>query len=209
MIERLPPGVNGILADDTTAFTLVFLKETFYTLIGALLLVVLITYLFLQDWRATLVPSIAIPIALLGTFTFLYPLGYTLNVLTMFGLILVIGSLVDDAIVVVENCQSLMVREGLSAKEAASKSMTQITGAIIATTLVTLACYVPLAFYPGMVGMMYVQFAVTMCISLCLSTVVALVLSPVLCAYILKPPREKPLKIFAPFNATVVAGRRG
>ena len=208
-IERLPPGVNGILADDTTAFTLVFLKETFYTLIGALLLVVLITYLFLQDWRATLVPSIAIPIALLGTFTFLYPLGYTLNVLTMFGLILVIGSLVDDAIVVVENCQSLMVREGLSAKEAASKSMTQITGAIIATTLVTLACYVPLAFYPGMVGMMYVQFAVTMCISLCLSTVVALVLSPVLCAYILKPPREKPLKIFAPFNATVDAGRRG
>ena len=208
-IERLPPGVNGILADDTTAFTLVFLKETFYTLIGALLLVVLITYLFLQDWRATLVPSIAIPIALLGTFTFLYPLGYTLNVLTMFGLILVIGSLVDDAIVVVENCQSLMVREGLSAKEAASKSMTQITGAIIATTLVTLACYVPLAFYPGMVGMMYVQFAVTMCIALCLSTVVALVLSPVLCAYILKPPREKPLKIFAPFNATVDAGRRG
>ena len=208
-IERLPPGVNGILADDTTAFTLVFLKETFYTLIGALILVVLITYLFLQDWRATLVPAIAIPISLLGAFAFLYPLGYTLNVLTMFGLILVIGSLVDDAIVVVENCQSLMAREGLSAKEAASKSMTQITGAIIATTLVTLACYVPLAFYPGMVGMMYVQFAVTMCIALCLSTVVALVLSPVLCAYILKPPREKPLKIFAPFNMTVDAGRRG
>ena len=208
-IERLPPGVNGILADDTTAFTVVFLKETFFTLIGALLLVVLITYLFLQDWRATLVPAIAIPISLLGTFAFLYPLGYTLNVLTMFGLILVIGSLVDDAIVVVENCQSLMVREGLSAKEAASKSMTQITGAIIATTLVTLACYVPLAFYPGMVGMMYVQFAVTMCIALCLSTVVALVLSPVLCAYILKPPRSKPLKIFVPFNYTVDAGRRG
>jgi HAE1 family hydrophobic/amphiphilic exporter-1 len=208
-IERLPPGVNGILADDTTAFTVVFLKETFYTLVGALLLVVLITYLFLQDWRATLVPAIAIPISLLGTFAFLYPLGYTLNVLTMFGLILVIGSLVDDAIVVVENCQSLMAREGLSAKEAASKSMTQITGAIVATTLVTLACYVPLAFYPGMVGMMYVQFAVTMCIALCLSTVVALVLSPVLCAYILKPPREKPLKVFAPFNYTVDAGRRG
>lgn len=208
-IKRLPPGVNGILADDTTAFTVVFLKETFYTLVGALLLVVLITYLFLQDWRATLVPSIAIPISLLATFAFLYPLGYTLNVLTMFGLILVIGSLVDDAIVVVENCQSLMVREGLSAKEAASKSMTQITGAIIATTLVTLACYVPLAFYPGMVGMMYVQFAVTMCIALCLSTVVALVLSPVLCAYILKPPSEKPLKMFAPFNATVDVGRRG
>ena len=206
-IARLPSGVKGVLADDTTAFTVVFLRETFKTLLIALALVVLITYLFLQDWRATLIPTIAIPIALLGTFTFLYALGYTLNVLTMFGLILVIGSLVDDAIVVVENCQSLMQREGLSAKEAASKSMTQITGAILATTLVTLACYVPLAFYPGMVGMMYVQFAITMCVALCLSTLVALVLSPVLCAYILKPPREKPLKIFAPFNA-VVSGSR-
>jgi hydrophobe/amphiphile efflux-1 (HAE1) family protein len=206
-IKRLPPGVKGVLADDTTAFTRVFLKETVNTLIVALLLVVFITYLFLQDWRATLIPAIAIPISLLGTFAFLYPLGYTLNVLTMFGLILVIGSLVDDAIVVVENCQSLMLREGLSAKEAASKSMTQITGAIIATTLVTLACYVPLAFYPGMVGMMYVQFAITMCIALCLSTMVALVLSPVLCAYILKPPREKPPAVFIPFNATVSGGR--
>ena len=208
-IKRLPPGVKGVLADDTTAFTTVFLNETFFTLFAALVLVVLITYLFLQDWRATLVPAIAIPIALLGTFAFLYPMGYTLNVLTMFGLILVIGSLVDDAIVVVENCQSLMQREGLTAKEAASKSMTQITGAVIATTLVTLACYVPLVFYPGMVGMMYIQFAVTMCISLCLSTVVALVLSPVLCAYILRPPREKPLKMFAPFNWFVDTGRRG
>jgi hydrophobe/amphiphile efflux-1 (HAE1) family protein len=207
-IARLPPGVKGILADDTTAFTIVFLRETFYTLLIALLLVVLITYLFLQDWRATLIPSIAIPISLLGTFIFLRALGFTLNVLTMFGLILVIGSLVDDAIVVVENTQALMIREKLTAKEAASKSMSQITGAIIATTLVTLACYVPLAFYPGMVGMMYVQFAITMCVALCLSTVVALVLSPVLCAYILKPPREKPLAVFAPFNWIVEGGRK-
>ena len=206
-LDRLPPGVNGYLADDSTAFTLVFLEETGWTLIIALALVVVITYLFLQDWRATLVPSLAIPVSLLGTFAFLYPLGYTLNVLTMFGLILVIGSLVDDAIVVVENCQALMSREGLSPREAASKSMTQITGAIISTTLVTLACYVPLAFYPGMVGMMYVQFAVTMCISLCLSTVVALVLSPVLCAYILKPLREKPRLVFAPFNGLLNGGR--
>ena len=199
-IKRMPEGVVGVLADDTTAFTKVFLNETFRTLVIALVLVVLITYVFLQDWRATFVPAIAIPISLLGTFAFLYPLGYTLNVLTMFGLILVIGSLVDDAIVVVENCQSLMAREGLSPKEAASKSMTQITGAIIATTLVTIACYLPLAFYGGMVGMMYVQFAVTMCIALCLSTVVAIVLSPVLCAYMLKPPKEKPSAFFLPFN---------
>ena len=208
-IARMPPGVVGVLADDSTAFTKVFLKETFNTLIVALVLVVLITYLFLQDWRATLIPSLAIPISLLGTFAVLQPIGFTLNVLTMFGLILVIGSLVDDAIVVVENTQSLMQREGLSAKEAASKSMTQITGAIIATTLVTLACYLPLAFYSGMVGMMYVQFAVTMCVALCISTVVALVLSPVLCAYLLKPPRERPRRIFAPFNWLLDTSRRG
>ena len=208
-IARLPAGVQGVLGDDSTAFTLVFLKETFRTLLIALVLVIAITYLFLQDWRATFVPAIAIPIALLGTFAFLYPLGFTLNVLTMFGMILVIGSLVDDAIVVVENTQSLMIREGLSAKEAASKSMAQITSAIIATTLVTLSCYLPLAFYSGMTGMMYVQFAVTMCIALCLSTVIALVLSPVLCAYMLKPPRKKPLWVFAPFNWTLDVSRRG
>jgi len=208
-IKRMPAGVKGVLADDSTAFTLVFLKETFKTLLVALVLVILITYVFLQDWRATFVPAIAIPISILGAFAFLYPMGYTLNVLTMFGLILVIGSLVDDAIVVVENCQSLMLREGLSARAAASKSMHQITGAIIATTLVTVACYLPLAFYSGMTGMMYVQFAVTMCIALCLSTVVALVLSPVLCAYMLKPPRKRPSILFAPFNWTLDLSRKG
>ena len=208
-IARLPEGVSAVLADDSTAFTTVFLKETFKTLIIALLLVVGITYLFLQDLRATFVPAIAIPISLLATFAVLYPLGYTINVLTMFGLILIIGSLVDDAIVVVENCQSLMLREGLTAKEAASKSMTQITGAIIATTLVTLACYLPLAFYSGMVGMMYVQFAVTMSVALVFSTIVALVLSPVLCAYLLKKPHESAAVVFVPFNWLLEKFRRG
>lgn len=209
-IKRMPDGVEGVLADDSTAFTKVFLNETYITLIVALLLVVVITYLFLQDWRATFIPAIAIPVSLVGAFTFFYVFGFTINVLTMFGLILVIGSLVDDAIVVVENTQSLMLREGLSAKEAAAKSMTQITGAVIATTLVTLACYLPLAFYGGMVGMMYVQFAVTMCVALCLSTVVALVLSPVLCAYLLKKPDPNKRRILlAPFNWTLDMGRRG
>ena len=208
-IKRMPPGVVGVLADDSTAFTKVFLKETFVTLIVALLLVVAITYLFMQDVRATFVPAIAIPVSLVGTFAFMYMLGFTINVLTMFGLILVIGSLVDDAIVVVENTQALMEREGLSAKEAAAKSMSQITGAIIATTLVTLACYLPLAFYGGMVGMMYVQFAVTMCVSLCLSTVVAIVLSPVLCAYLLKKPDPNRRRILlAPFNWTLETSRK-
>ncbi len=208
-IARMPAGVEGVLADDTTAFTKVFLKETLWTLVVALALVIVITYLFLQDWRSTFVPALAIPIAILGTFAILYPFGFTLNVLTMFGLILVIGSLVDDAIVVVENCQALMAREGLSPREAASKSMKQITGAVIATTLVTLACYVPLSFYGGMVGMLYVQFAVTMCAALCLSTSVALILSPVLCAYLLKPPTGKTSRAFLPFNWMLAKSRNG
>ena len=208
-IGRMPAGVEGVLADDTTAFTRVFLRETLKTLVAALLLVVGITYLFLQDWRATFVPALAIPISLLGAFAFLAPIGFTVNVLTMFGLILVIGSLVDDAIVVVENTQSLMRREGLSAKEAAAKSMTQITGALVATTLVTASCYLPLAFYPGMAGMMYRQFAVTMCVALCISTFVALVLSPVLCASLLRPPPEKPPRAFLPFNWILDRSRAG
>ena len=207
-VGRLPPGVRCILADDSTAFTKVFMKETGKTLVEALILVILITFLFLQDWRATFVPAIAIPISLLGTFLFLRSFGFTLNILTMFGLILVIGSLVDDAIVVVENTQALMVREGLSAREAAGKSMRQITGAIIATTLVTLACYTPLAFYQGMVGKMYTQFAVTMCIALCLSTVIALTLSPVLCSLLLKKPAEKVSWVFRPVNWIIDMCRR-
>ena len=205
--KNFPQGVHYEIAYDPTEFIMISLKEIVVTLITALLLVVLITYVFLQDWRATLIPTFAIPVALLGTFPFMWALGYSVNVLTMFGLILVIGSLVDDAIVVVENTQSLMEREGLSAKEAASKSMRQITGAIIATTLVTVACYVPLAFYGGMVGKIYMQFAVTMCISLCLSTVVAMTLSPALCALILRPSNEKKPAFFKPFNFVIDGSR--
>ena len=206
--ERLPEGVEFHLVYDPTESVVVSLRETAMTLILTLVLVILITYLFLQDWRATIVPSVAIPVSLLGTFPFVYALGFSLNTLTLFGLVLVIGSLVDDAIVVVENCQSLMAREKLTSRQAAIKCMEQITGAIIATTLVTVACYVPLAFYGGMVGTIYVQFAVTMCVSLCLSTFVAMTLSPALCALVLRPPREKPLKVFAPFNALVDGSRK-
>ena len=205
---RLPEGVSFNLVYDPTESVVVSLRETAFTLVLTLALVILITYLFLQDWRATIVPSVAIPVSLLGAFPFVYALGFSINTLTLFGLVLVIGSLVDDAIVVVENCQSLMQREKLSARQAAIKCMEQITGAIIATTLVTVACYVPLAFYGGMVGTIYVQFAVTMCVSLCLSTFVAMTLSPALCALVLRPPREKPLKIFAPFNLLVDGSRR-
>ena len=206
--SRLPEGVEYHMAFDPTESVVVSLKETASTLVLTLVLVIAITYLFLQDWRATIVPSVAIPVALLGAFPFIYALGFSLNTLTLFGLVLVIGSLVDDAIVVVENCQSLMQREKLTARQAAIKCMQQITGAIIATTLVTVACYVPLAFYGGMVGTIYIQFSVTMCVSLCISTFVAMTLSPALCSLVLRPPREKPLKIFAPFNILVDGSRR-
>ncbi len=205
--QRLPEGVHSEIAFDPTRFIVISMEEIVETLVIALLLVILITYLFLQDWRATLVPSVAIPVSLLGTFPFMVMLDLSINVLTMFGLVLVIGSLVDDAIVVVENCQSLMAREKLNAKDAAIKSMEQITGAIIATTLVTVACYMPLAFYGGMVGRIYQQFAYTMCISLCLSTIVALTLSPALCSLIMRPPSEKAPLIFKPFNVFLNASR--
>ena len=206
--RMLPEGVSSVVAYDPTEFIQVSMTEIVTTLVSALLLVVLITWLFLQDWRATLIPSIAIPVALLGTFPFLLALNYSINVLTMFGLILVVGSLCDDAIVVVENCQALMEREGLSPKEAALKCMNQITGAIIATTLVTVACYAPLAFYGGMVGNIYMQFAVSMCIALCLSTVVAMTLSPALCALLLRKPDGRVPVFFRPFNRVLDGSRK-
>lgn len=205
---RLPDGVTFSIGYDPTESIVVSMKEIVVTLIVTLLLVILITFFFLQDWRATVVPAIAIPVSLMGVFPFIYALGFSINTLTLFGLVLVIGSLVDDAIVVVENCQTLMSK-GLSAKKAAIKCMEQITGAIIATTLVTVACYVPLAFYGGMVGTIYTQFSVTMCISLCISTFVAMTLSPALCSLIMRPPRETPPKFFVPFNFIIDTARKG
>lgn len=210
-LERLsrnfPEGVSWEIAYDPTKFIEISMREIVVTLVSALVLVVLITYLFLQDWRATLIPAVAIPISLVGTFTAMYALGYSINLLTMFGLILVIGSLVDDAIVVVENCQSVMLRERVDAKTASIKSMKQITGAVIATTLVTIACYVPLAFYGGMVGEIYTQFAVTMCIALSISTLVALTLSPTLCAILLKKEELSEKLFFKPVNFAINGGR--
>lgn len=210
-LERLsrnfPEGVSWEIAYDPTKFIEISMREIVVTLISALVLVVLITYLFLQDWRATLIPAVAIPISLVGTFTAMYALGYSINLLTMFGLILVIGSLVDDAIVVVENCQSVMLRERVDAKTASIKSMKQITCAVIATTLVTIACYVPLAFYGGMVGEIYTQFAVTMCIALFISTLVALTLSPALCAILLKKEELSEKLFFKPVNFAINGGR--
>ena len=199
LAKRFPKGVNYVMGYDPTEYIRTTMEEIVLTLIITFILVVAITYIFLQDWRATLIPSAAIPVSLIGTFIFLVPLGFSMNVLTMFALILVIGSLVDDAIIVVENCMRIIEEEKLPPKEAASKSMHQITGAIIATTLVIVAIYAPVAFYGGMVGTIYIQFSVTMCIALCLSTVNALTLSPALCGMLLRPynpNKPHPFRIF-------------
>ena len=210
--KNFPDGMEWRMGYDPTQAIDATMDEIVETLVVALLLVVLVTYLFLQDWRATLIPAIAIPVSLLGAFMVMYLLGYSINVLTMFGLILVIGSLVDDAIVVVENVMRIIQEEKLSPKEATLKSMQQITGAVIATTLVTMAVYVPIAFYGGMVGVIYTQFSVTMCVALCISTINALTLSPALCALILRPAGTKPSKvatyIFWPFNWILETSRR-
>ena len=190
LAKNFPAGVTHDVEYDPSEFIRATMTETVITLGSALLLVILITYFFLQDWRATLVPALAIPVSLMATFPIMHLVNYSINTLTLFGLILVIGSLVDDAIVVVENCQTQLERDPtMPSKKAAEECMKQITGAIIATTLVTVACYAPLAFYGGMVGNIYKQFAVTMCVSLCFSTLIAMTLSPAICALILRTPK--------------------
>ncbi len=195
---NFPEGMNWSVAYDSTEFVVMTMKEIVETLILTFILVVLITWVFLQDWRATIIPMVTIPVSLIGTFLFLYLLGMSINTLTMFALILVIGSVVDDAIVVTENCIRLIDEEGMTPFAAAMKSMEQITNALIATTLVVVAVYAPIAFYGGMVGKIYMQFAVTMCIALGISTVNALTLSPALCAIVLRQHRQHwlPLRAF-------------
>ena len=172
---------------DTTKFITASISEVAETLVVAVLLVVLVTYLFLQDWRATLVPTVAIPVSLVATFAVLWAIGFSINLVTLFGLILAIGVVVDDAIVVIESVSRFMEEEGLSAREAAIKTMRQVTGPCIATTLVLLAMFVPVCFLSGITGVMYRQFGITISVAVSFSTLNALTLSPALCALILKP----------------------
>lgn len=208
--KSFPKGVSYDISYDPTQYISATMHEILETLIIALVLVIGITYIFLQDWRATLIPALAIPVSLIGTFAILLPLGFSINVLTMFGLILVIGSLVDDGIIVVENTMRILETEDITPEEATKKSMHQITGAIIATTLVTVAIYVPIAFFGGMVGNIYMQFSVTMCVALCLSAINSLTLSPALCVLLLKKKRQggKKLDLFKPFNAFLEWSRK-
>ncbi len=182
-----PPDTDYMILYDSTKFIEASIEEVVQTLYEAVLLVILVTFLFLQDWRATLVPTIAIPVSLVGTFAVMYVIGFSINLITLFGLILAIGIVVDDAIVVIENVTRLMEEEGLSPKDAALKSMEQVTGPVIATTAVLLAMFVPVCFLPGITGVMYRQFGITISVAVLISTVNALTLSPALSAVLLKP----------------------
>jgi multidrug efflux pump len=190
-IDRLRPffphGLEVVHAYDTTPFVRLSIHDVVETLIEAIVLVFLVMYLFLQNFRATLIPTIAVPVVLLGTFAVLAAAGYSINTLTMFGMVLAIGLLVDDAIVVVENVERVMNEEGLSPREATRKSMDQITGALVGIAMVLAAVFLPMAFFGGSTGVIYRQFSITMVSAMTLSVLVALILTPALCATLLKP----------------------
>ncbi|WP_145007668.1 efflux RND transporter permease subunit [Pseudomonas oryzihabitans] len=213
-IERLKPfmpaGMEVVYPYDTTPVVTASIHEVVKTLGEAILLVFLVMFLFLQNFRATLIPTIAVPVVLLGTFAVLLAAGFTINILTMFGMVLAIGLLVDDAIVVVENVERVMAEEGLSPKEATRKSMGQIQGALVGIALVLSAVFVPMAFFGGSTGVIYRQFSITIVSSMVLSVLVALILTPALCATLLKPVKQghhEKRGFFGWFNRTFERGQ--
>jgi HAE1 family hydrophobic/amphiphilic exporter-1/multidrug efflux pump len=189
--KRFPAGLAYSVPYDTTRFVEVSIKEVVETLLIAMLLVFLVVYLFLQSWRATLIPFAAVPVSLIGTFAGLLALGYSINTLTLFGMVLAIGIVVDDAIVVLENIERIMHEERLAPREAAIKAMKEVTSPIIAIVLVLCAVFVPIAFLGGLTGELYRQFAVTISMAVVISGVVALTLTPALCVIVLKPEAER------------------
>ena len=205
MSRYFPPGMKVVYPYDTTPFIKAAIEEVVKTLFEAILLVFLVMYLFLGNIRATLIPTIAVPVVLLGTFAILGVFGFSINMLTMFAMVLAIGLLVDDAIVVMENVERIMRDEGLSPREATAKSMDEITSALIGIGLVLSAVFGPMAFFGGSTGVIYRQFSVTIISSMLLSVVVALILTPVLCASLLKPvakghePSENAIFFLRPF----------
>ncbi|STQ43463.1 Acriflavine resistance protein B [Ewingella americana] len=182
-----PAGLKVVYPYDTTPFVKISIQEVGKTLFEAIVLVFLVMYLFLQNFRATLIPTIAVPVVLLGTFAILSAFGYSINTLTMFGMVLAIGLLVDDAIVVVENVERVMVEEGLPPKEATKRSMEQIQGALVGIAMVLSAVFIPMAFFGGSTGVIYRQFSITIVSAMVLSVLVAMILTPALCATMLKP----------------------
>lgn len=207
MKATFPEGVDYLIGYDSTEYISASIEEVVLTLVLTFALVVLVCYVFLQDWRSTLVPSLTIPVSLLATFAVMLALGYSLNMLTLFGLVLAIGLVVDDAIVVVERVLALMEQEGLAPKEATIKAMEEVSGAIVATTLVLLAIFVPVGFMGGITGKIYQQFAVSISLAVVFSSINSLTLSPALCATILKPFKLKEKGPLHWFNLAMNKGR--
>lgn len=202
LAKKFPDGITYSIPYDTTLFVNISIEEVIHTFFEAVVLVILVVYLFLQNWRATLIPILAVPVSIIGAFAGMYILGFSINLLTLFGLILAIGIVVDDAIIVLENVERLMTEEKLSPKEAAFKAMKEVSGPVVAVALVLSSVFLPIAFLGGMTGMMYRQFAVTIAISVLISAFVALSLTPALCALLIKKTggKKEPPAFFRAFN---------
>ena len=198
--QQFPTGLSHLTSYDTTRFVEVSIREVVITLVEAMVLVFLVVFLFLQNWRATLIPTLAVPVSLLGTFAGMYMLGYSINSLTLFGMVLSIGIVVDDAIVVLENVERIMHEEHVSAHEAAIKAMKEVSGPVVAIVLVLCSVFVPIAFLGGLTGELFRQFAITISIAVSLSGVVALTMTPALCVLILKQEHKQTAKFFLWFN---------
>ncbi|MGD8243540.1 MAG: efflux RND transporter permease subunit, partial [Desulfobacterales bacterium] len=205
--QGFPEGMDYSISYDTTLFVEASIREVFVTLFQVILLVFLVLFVFLQDWRATMIPAITIPVSLIGTFAVMAALGISINMLSLFGIVLAIGIVVDDAIVVVENAVRLMDTEGLSPKEAVIKTMEEVSGPVVATTLVLLAVFVPTAFMAGITGQLYRQFALTIATATVFSSINALTLSPSIGALILRPTPEKKNIFFRKFDAVFNRGQ--
>lgn len=206
--KDFPEGVDYLIPFDVTSYIDQSINEVYKTLFEALILVILVVYLSLQNWRSTLIPVIAVPISLIGTFGFMLILGFSLNLLTLLGLVLAIGIVVDDAIVVVENVERIMHEEGVSAREATHKAMNELSGALIATSLVLAAVFIPVSFLDGITGALFRQFSVTIVVSVLISTVVALTLSPAMCAIILRPTTGTKNKLFTKIDQWLDSGNQ-
>ena len=204
---QFPEDMAYTVVFDTTSFLTETIKEIGLTLAITFALVVAVTYIFLQDWRATIIPTLTIPVSLIGAFAVLYLLGYSANTITLFAMVLAISLVVDDAIIVVENVQRIMKEDQLGVHEATVRTMRQVTGPIVATTLVLAALFVPIVFLPGITGQLYQQFAVTILITITLSTINALTLSPALCVLTLRPPQPARFRLFKYFNRGLAASR--
>lgn len=200
LTQQFPTGLAHLNSYDTTRFVEVSIREVVKTLLEAMVLVFLVVFLFLQNWRATLIPTLAVPVSLLGTFAGMYMLGYSINSLTLFGMVLSIGIVVDDAIVVLENVERIMHEEHVSAHEAAIKAMKEVSGPVVAIVLVLCSVFVPIAFLGGLTGELFRQFAITISIAVSLSGIVALTMTPALCVLILKQEHKQTASFFLWFN---------